>query len=64
MEEIKDIIDSNKDTIKRNLTAQNSNRLSKSIGFFDEITSSEKPTEKKRVVEIYYFSRKSELNSS
>lgn len=48
MEEIKDIIDSNKDTIKRNLTAQNSNRLSKSIGFFDEITSSEKPTEKKK----------------
>lgn len=48
MEKIKDIIDSNKDTIKRNLTAQNSNRLSKSIGFFDEITSSEKPTEKKK----------------
>ena len=48
MEEIKDIIDSNKDTIKRNLTAQNSNRLSKSIGFFDEITSSEKPIEKKK----------------
>ena len=48
MEEIIDIIDSNKDTIKRTLTAQNSNRLSKSIGFFDEITSSEKPTEKKK----------------
>lgn len=48
MAEIKEIIDSNKDTIKRNLTAQNTNRLSKSVGFFDDIVPEKKPTEKKK----------------
>lgn len=48
MAEIKEIIDANKDTIKRNLTAQRSNRLSKSVGFFDDITLEKKPVEKKK----------------
>lgn len=48
MAEIKEIIDSNKDTIKRNLTAQNTNRLSKSVGFFDDIVPEKKSTEKKK----------------
>ena len=48
MSEIKEIIDSNKDTIKRNLTAQNTNRLSKSVGFFDDIVPEKKSTEKKK----------------
>lgn len=48
MAEIKEIIDSNKDTIKRNLTAQNSSRLSKSVGFLDDIVQEKKPMEKKK----------------
>ena len=48
MDEIKNIIDANRDTIKRNLTAQNNNRLAKSVSFFDEIIPSEKPKEKKK----------------
>ena len=48
MSEIKEIIDYNKDTIKRNLTAQNTNRLSKSVGFFDDIVPEKKSTEKKK----------------
>lgn len=48
MTEIKEIIDANKDTIKRNLTAQKSNRLSKSVGFFDDIALEKKPVEKKK----------------
>ena len=48
MAEIKEIIDANKDTIKRNLTAQKSNRLSKSVGFFDDIALEKKPVEKKK----------------
>lgn len=48
MAEIKEIIDSNKDTIKRNLTAQNSSRLSKSVGFLDDIVQEKKTMEKKK----------------
>ena len=48
MAEIKEIIDSNKDTIKRNLTAQSQGRLSEGLGFFDDIMPTNKPkTEKK-----------------
>lgn len=43
MEEIKGIIDSQKDTIKRNLTAQNKNKLSEGLGFFDDILPNDKP---------------------
>lgn len=49
MGEIKEIIDSNKDTIKRNLTAQNRSKLSEGLGFFDDIVPTEKPkTESKK----------------
>lgn len=49
MGEIKEIIDSNKDTIKRNLTAQSRNKLSEGLGFFDDIVPEYKPkTEKKK----------------
>ena len=48
MAEIKESIDSNKDTVKRNLTAQNNNRLSKSVGFFDDIVPEKKPAAKKK----------------
>lgn len=48
MEEIKEIIDSNKETIKRNLISQNNNRLSKSVGFLDEIIPVAKPKDKKK----------------
>ena len=48
MAEIKEIIDSNKDTIKRNLTAQSKGRLSESLGLFDDIMPTNRPkTEKK-----------------
>ena len=48
MAEIKEIIDSNKDTIKRNLTAQSKGKLSEGLGFFDDIIPTNKPkTEKK-----------------
>lgn len=48
MAEIKEIIDSNKDTIKRNLTAQSKGKLSESLGFFDDIMPENKPkTERK-----------------
>lgn len=43
MAEIKGIIDSNKDTIKRNLTAQNKSKLSEGLGFFDDIIPVDKP---------------------
>ena len=43
MAEIKEIIDSNKDTIKRNLTAQSKGKLSESLGFFDDIMPENKP---------------------
>ena len=48
MEEIKEIINSNKETIKRNLISQNNNRLSKSVGFLDEIIPVAKPKDKKK----------------
>ena len=48
MGEIKEIIDSNKDTIKRNLTAQNKGKLSDSIGFFDDFTQIEQPKQEKK----------------
>lgn len=48
MAEIKEIIDSNKDTIKRNLTVQSKGKLSEGLGFFDDIIPTNKPkTEKK-----------------
>ena len=48
MADIKGVIDSNKDTIRRNLTAQNKSRLSEGLGFFDDIVPIDKPkTEKK-----------------
>lgn len=48
MAEIKEIIDSNKDTIKRNLAAQSKGKLSGGLGFFDDIMPTNKPkTEKK-----------------
>lgn len=48
MDKIKALIDSNKDTIKRNLT-QGRSQLSNALGLFDEIIPSEKPkTEKKK----------------
>ena len=48
MAEIKEIIDSNKDTIKRNLTAQSRGKLSEGLGFFDDIIpESKSKTEKK-----------------
>lgn len=48
MAEIKEKIDTNRDTIKRNLTAQRQNRLSDGLGFFDEVVQSEKPKEKRK----------------
>lgn len=47
MAEIKTIIDSNKDTIKNNLAAQNSSRLSDSLGFFDDMIPINKPKAEK-----------------
>lgn len=48
MTEIKEIIDSNKDTIKRNLTVQSKGKLSEGLGFFDDIMPTNKSkTEKK-----------------
>lgn len=46
MDEIREKIDASKDTIKRNITAQNNSRLTNNLGFFDEV--SEKPKEKKK----------------
>lgn len=48
MAEIKDIIDSNKDTIRRNLTAQSKGKLSESLGFFDDIVPEGKPQNEKK----------------
>lgn len=48
MAEIKDKIDANKDTVKRNLTAQKQNRLSDGIGFFDDVIPMEKTKPKKK----------------
>ena len=48
MAEIKGIIDSNKDTIKRNLTAQSKGKLSEGLGFFDDIVSENKPKAEKK----------------
>ena len=48
MAEIKEIIDSNKDTIKRNLTAQSKGKLSESLGFFDDIMPVNKPQREKK----------------
>lgn len=47
MDEIKGIIDANKDTIKRNLTAQSRNILSDGLGFFDDIVPEDKPKTEK-----------------
>ena len=47
MQEIKEQIDASKDTIKRNLSAQNGNRM-ESLGFFDDIPVKEKLREKKK----------------
>ena len=46
--EIKEKIDANKDTVKRNLTAQKQNRLSDGIGFFDDVIPSVKEKPKKK----------------
>lgn len=48
MAEIKEKIDANKDTVKRNLTAQKQNRLSDGIGFFDDVIPSVKGKPKKK----------------
>lgn len=48
MAEIKGIIDSNKDTIKRNLTAQSKGKLSEGLGFFDDILPESKPKAEKK----------------
>lgn len=48
MAEIKGIIDSNKDTIKRNLTAQTKGKISESLGFFDDIMTTSKPKAEKK----------------
>ena len=48
MDEIKEIIDSNKDAIKRNLTAQSRNKLSEGLGFFDDIVPADKPQNEKK----------------
>lgn len=48
MAEIKEKIDANKDTVKRNLTAQKQNRLSDGIGFFDDVVPSVKEKPKKK----------------
>lgn len=48
MEETKSIIDSNKDTVKRNLTAQNRGKLSEGMGLFDDIVSVKKPDSEKK----------------
>lgn len=48
MAEIKGIIDCNKDTIKRNLTAQSKGKLSESLGFFDDIMPGNKPKAEKK----------------
>ena len=48
MEEIKEVIDSNRETIKRNLTAQNRSKLSEDLGFFDDIVPNDKPKAEKK----------------
>lgn len=48
MEEIREIIESNKETIQRNITAQNTRRLSQSVDFFGDIQPEERPKEKKK----------------
>lgn len=48
MAEIKEIIDSNKDTIRRNLTAQSRGKLSEGLGFFDDIMPGNKPKAEKK----------------
>lgn len=48
MAEIKEIIDSNKETIKRNLSAQNKGKLSEGLGFFDDIAPINKPKAEKK----------------
>ncbi len=48
MAEIKEIIDANKDTIKRNLTAQSKGKLSEGLGFFDDIIPTNKPKPEKK----------------
>lgn len=48
MQEIKEIIDSNKDAVKRSLTAQKKSRLTESFDFFDDVQPEEKPKEKKK----------------
>lgn len=48
MAEIKEKIDANRDTIKRNLVAQRQNRLTDSLGFFDEAVPVEKVKPKKK----------------
>lgn len=48
MAEIKDIIDTNKETIQKNIMAQSNRRLSQSVDFFGDIQKEEKPKEKKK----------------
>lgn len=56
MAEIKEIIDSNRDTIKRNLMAQRCNKLSDGLGFFEDIVPAEKPkVEKKKSNRDFLF---------
>lgn len=48
MGEIKEIIDANKDAIKRSLTAQRKGKLSEGLGFFDDIVPINKPKAEKK----------------
>lgn len=48
MAEIKEIIDANKGTIKRNLTAQRQNRLTDSFDIFGDIVPVETPKNEKK----------------
>ena len=48
MAEIKGIIDSNKDAIRRSLTAQSRGKLSEGLGFFDDIMPESRPQNEKK----------------
>lgn len=48
IQEIKEIIDSNKDAVKRSLAAQKKSRLTENFSFFDDVVPESKPKEKKK----------------
>lgn len=48
MQEIKEIIDSNKEAVKKSLMAQKTSRLTESFDFFEDMQAEEKPKEKKK----------------